>query len=257
MVYSVVTAYREGDSYRRLNLQQFCKWHTDHFPGIELVVVEQGPVRTLLTGTLGPDVRIVYQESVRPFNKSWALNKAIRTSSNPRIYVTDCDLLATRSMVEDAISRLTGDILFSWVGSFMVDLSDVASRDPQHRGPHEGLRGIQMCAGAFAMDKWIFLSIGGFDEGFEGWGHEDIELFDRANKLLEEDEVCDPYLPVHCLKHLWHPIGSRQYVQANEARRLLKLGWSREEMRKRLPDLVALGGPEPLLESWIPSLLPS
>lgn len=52
--------------------------------------------------------------------------------------------------------------------------------------------------GSLAVGKKSFNNIGGFDEGFVGWGGEDVEFWERAQVL----KVCNAgHLPII---HLWH-----------------------------------------------------
>lgn len=52
--------------------------------------------------------------------------------------------------------------------------------------------------GSLAIEKDAYYRIGGFDEGFVGWGGEDVEFWDRAQTLNVNNYG---YLPII---HLWH-----------------------------------------------------
>lgn len=73
-------------------------------------------------------------------------------------------------------------------------------------------RGAQSCN--LALWKNDFLNINGFDERFQGWGHEDADLVVRliANGCYRKDgRYAVPVV------HLWHPQQSRELEQGNKA----------------------------------------
>jgi hypothetical protein len=71
------------------------------------------------------------------------------------------------------------------------------------------------------------LAINGFDEGFEGWGHEDADLVVRLFRLGRRRKQGHFAVPV---LHLWHHQNDRSKEPANWARLQQVLG-NREAMR--------------------------
>jgi glycosyltransferase involved in cell wall biosynthesis len=64
----------------------------------------------------------------------------------------------------------------------------------------------------FAVWKNDFLAVNGFDESFEGWGHEDSDLFIRLLHYgirFKNGKFSIPVL------HLWHKIAKRDNVKTN------------------------------------------
>lgn len=70
-----------------------------------------------------------------------------------------------------------------------------------------------------AIWKSDYLSINGYDESFEGWGHEDADLFIRLlhNHILIKDGRF--YVPVF---HLWHKLNSRENEDENLQRMIVR-----------------------------------
>lgn len=74
----------------------------------------------------------------------------------------------------------------------------------------EQWQGVRTCN--LAVAKKDFLAINGFDETYQGWGHEDADLAIRLihNKIYRKDgRFAIPVL------HLWHPENSRHNEQKN------------------------------------------
>jgi predicted glycosyltransferase involved in capsule biosynthesis len=71
--------------------------------------------------------------------------------------------------------------------------------------------------GSLAIEKQAYFEIGGFDEGFVGWGGEDVEFWDRAQVLKLYNYGHIP------LVHLWHaPQPEKNSEKDSEAMRRLQ-----------------------------------
>lgn len=67
----------------------------------------------------------------------------------------------------------------------------------------------------FAVFKSDFIAVNGFDEKYEGWGHEDSDLFIRL--LHHGIKIKDGKFLIPVL-HLWHPSAPRDKASENFAR---------------------------------------
>ena len=76
--------------------------------------------------------------------------------------------------------------------------------------PGFGLRGIRSCN--FGVFRSNFFSVNGFDETFNGWGHEDIDLALRLNHLGLKRK--NGFLATEVF-HLWHSEKSRDRALEN------------------------------------------
>jgi hypothetical protein len=171
----------------------------------ECLVVEQDP-EPRLVGILPPWVRHLRApppDAASPYLRSWALNVAARSARGDALVFQDGDLLLPAGFSESVLHRLRGaDAVQPKRFTFYLD--EIATRRIcGQSGDVTGARVVEVVenleAGAsVALAREAFLSIGGWDEGFRGWGGEDNEFWDRCRTLR-----VDPYgyLP---LVHLWH-----------------------------------------------------
>lgn len=74
-------------------------------------------------------------------------------------------------------------------------------------------RGIRSCN--FGVWKSDFVAINGFDETFEGWGHEDADLVLRLNHLGVHRK--NGFLATEVF-HLWHQENQRNHASINQKR---------------------------------------
>lgn len=110
-------------------------------------------------------------------------------------------------------------------------------------------RGIRSCN--MAIWRSDFLSVDGFDETFEGWGHEDADLVLRLAHLGVRRK--NGFMATEVF-HLWHRENKRDHESANKARVVerMKQGIVKAEKGLSALDLGAdvkinrLNGPNPL-----------
>ena len=136
------------------------------------------------------------------WRKAWAFNIAARRASSEFLVFHDgdvciperysCELLTTFNQGFDAVS----------IQRFLFYLDPQATQRVFDCGaipatvPTRVLQNFK--GGTIAVRRSVFFEIGGFDEGFVGWGGEDDEFYDRCGARRH----CRfGYLP---LVHLWH-----------------------------------------------------
>lgn len=175
--------------------------------GVEAVVCEadsEPRIREALPGW----VRYVFLEDHGPYSRSRAFNFAAQKASGRFLVLHDNDLVVSSGyaaaharVLSDGwdVANLKRFIFYLARGEAVppADWSGVSVESVLQNARGGGSVGISASA---------FRAIGGMDEGFVGWGGEDVEFWDRCQTL----RVCDSqYLP---LLHLWHPpqSGKRQ-----------------------------------------------
>jgi hypothetical protein len=109
------------------------------------------------------DLFDVYAYEYEPiFNRSEALNRGIALASNPYIVTTDIDIIFPANFREEVQSIIEPN-------TFMVfDTYEMGKQI------HSGIPGF--CT---VFDRELCLKIGGWDENFVGYGHEDNDFRDR------------------------------------------------------------------------------
>jgi len=242
---TIVTCFRQGDSYRRRNLEKFLGWYEKKLPFIKVIVVEQSPVPAL-DAILHDNHEVIYQQWDGPFNRSWALNCGVRATKTRAVMLTDSDLLCECSLVLDAAEKVFSGFSFVRVAQCVHDLtkatSDMVDSDTvfSESLPTDGVRALNFCGGLVMCDRLAFMNAGWMDEGFLGWGGEDDEFLGRVRKL------CDPSVLFeqnerHGVMHLWHPVVTRQTTKhyfENSKRYKARRIWSPEQTAQMVQENV-------------------
>jgi len=169
---------------------------------IECVVVEQDTAPRVQT-ELPPWVRYVFISSTTRYNRAASLNKGVSVASAPVVILHDNDMIVPAGYGAECVARCRAGYDFVEIKRFIFYLSELSTRDTLETGyPRsrsscvvvENARG-----GSIAARRASYLSVGGFDEGFVGWGGEDNEFWERAEATGSTYRF--GYLP---LVHLYH-----------------------------------------------------
>ncbi len=140
------------------------------------------------------------------FNKSKAINSAVKEAKHELLLFADADVFFTRDTVARAL-----EIIETYVRGYSQALllsenctNEILSGSPklnQHRAEIEKIYGYLPKSDAFClMTRECFDQSGGMDEQFEGWGGED-EGFAKILQIL----CGEPQLMELALYHLYHP----------------------------------------------------
>lgn len=183
-----------------------------------------------------------------PFNRSQAVNKAAKAAGGWDLaVVADADSFANPAQLIAAIETADeqGHVIFAFnrfcylseEGSQLA-MDGERSLEPYVEYDYEGRSSL------LVVPRPVWDAVGGFDEGFVGWGEEDIGFY-LASQTMAWDEGYPPIvsIPGECW-HLWHPIsGTINYESAeflaNKARgaRYIAAADNREAMREVINEL--------------------
>lgn len=156
---------------------------------LEVIVVEESPAPILSERTLvNRNIRLVKVLGGDKFNKSVAVNTGVLMASYNAISIHDVDLILPSTYMEEVANSLYGEyeacfflkeIFYLWhrptLGKIIIN--------PNHK------RADYFNGGSVNVRKDTFMSIGGMNEKFSGYGHEDCEFWTRVKsltKLLED-----------------------------------------------------------------------
>jgi len=193
-----------------------------------------------------------HDEDEGPFNRSAAINRASAEAGDWDVAVViDADVVLYHKMVTGAIDKAvrTGGPVLAYTerhqltqqGSPHVLASDPGRVDLRaaprtwRRWTRARLRGA--CSSANVVTRELWEAVGGFDEGFVGWGYEDIAFRVACETMSGEEMFKIPGV----LFHIWHTVSSGNQptsptMLANKERcdRYLAARWDPEAMRNLL-----------------------
>lgn len=160
------------------------------------------------------DAEYVRVDDVRVWSRSRCLNVGIRRTRTTFLLTGDADILLSPDYLASAIRTLRRSPA-SVICASMLDLPEradgVVRGAAAHSGPLELQRWKAWCRPRFDWDlhpsislTWTVLHhlIGGYDEYYEVWGHEDLDLMRRLQRLGLEPRA--PSGGAFYL-HQWHP----------------------------------------------------
>jgi hypothetical protein len=181
---SVVMAFRGRDEGRLEGLKKCIKGLRAQTIDCYIILIEQDrtPLHQEELEPLVDSYLFTYSNTL--FNKSWAFNCGAIIAPDDLILLHDCDMLAPRNYVREAVRVLgTKDLALPW--SKILYLTEESSRrypDGPHK-IHSTLTSHQVVGGSLIVRKDFYLRIGGMDERFEGWGGEDNAFYAKVCKL--------------------------------------------------------------------------
>jgi len=173
---------------------------------VECVLVEQSP-EPLIANRLPAWVRYVHTPMAETlgYSRAAAFNAGMRHARARLLIFHDNDMLLPREYAMQALLRQRDGFEVINLKRFVFYLTDRQSTRIQHTGeidaddvPETVVQNLE-AGGSFAITRDAYRAIGGFDEGFIGWGGEDNEFWERA---ITRRAWVWGYLPI---LHLWHP----------------------------------------------------
>ncbi len=211
---TVVIPFRAvGDSSRIDNLHTVLRWLV-HLP-VSVVVSEQSEYsHTNIADSFS--VKHVWEKSDEPFSKSAACNAGVVLAETPLIALVDADTMVRSQALLACIQRIArpeGKAPISAIRPFgrlidlgqqdslcvqsTGDLPESITESPDNSRAHEY---IPLTGGIVVMDKDAYMSVGGMDESFKGWGGEDDAFSSALVRMGFDCRV----LSTEVGYHLWH-----------------------------------------------------
>jgi hypothetical protein len=160
------------------------------------------------------------------FHRTKWINRLISLSKTPLVAVWDTDAVAPPEQLIDDVMKLRSNEAFLWFpydGRFyscdriscdlfkrLLNIEILMKRIPVMKLMH----GYHSVGGAFFVNKQKYLTAGGENENFYGWGPEDTERVKRLEIL-----GLPIYYSAGPLFHLCHPIGKNSWFANDELER--------------------------------------
>lgn len=224
VTFSLIVPYR-GNGGFRTELWSWCRrWWSYRFPGVEIITGD----------TEDPT-----------FDRGTSRNVAVEQATSDILVIADADTIPNSGAVREALALVREGA--PWVLPYgeerYYNLTEPTTWKILHAEPsvtvlepHVWEHKLTSWAGCLVMSREAFLSVGGYDERFVGWGYEDNAFRFAMDTLVGPHVRVDSYA---C--HLWHPItpGSnfdQPHIDHNRAlfRRYERASGNRDLMRKVL-----------------------
>lgn len=182
------------------------------YRGVSIGICDTSPVSigTELRRHLDCDFRYLHRQCAGDYNKSFNINLAVRELAVAEHFMlTDVDIVFGRSHIAACFSLVDRYPVITYVTHALK--SEYYSADCSALCRREGER-IPTGGGFFAR-RDAFLKLNGFDEAYFGWGAEDTDFYDRAERLFPTLRPCEDIR----VAHLWHPVNDPNRA-VNESR---------------------------------------
>lgn len=176
------------------------------FPNIEIVVSEHDATQRVPVADI-PTCKYLFTQSTAPFIKAAAFNKGVMAASSDYVILHDGDMLVPGTYTAEIYKHLQA-FNACHIGKQVLYLTQKAAAEvnsTQHVDKDKQCdKAVDyFVGGSLAARKSAYISIGGFDENFVGYGVEDVEFFDRLKAFgsFYDERSVD-------MVHLWHGISS-------------------------------------------------
>lgn len=239
--FTYIITYRHNTE-RFNNLKRTLEW-VNSFSGAEVILVEQD------THSKIKDVKLpckhIFLKSKMPFNKSWGFNVGLKYVNTNVIIFGDSDLIMNPDEFIKSVQMLEKYEMVNPYNS-VIDLNPQESNLPlgeilKINRPGRGETDIQkvpMCGGICIFRRDAIHKIGGWDEGFIGWGGEDdFQSVKVKNFLTFYENTTKCY-------HIYHdrPAPDMKWYQRN-LQLLQKLSaMTKEDLQKMINNVTPKSG---------------
>jgi len=143
--------------------------------------------------------------------RAGARNAGIRAARGTVVLFTDADIIASTDLLSrhwehhqrrDRIAVVGMELQVNSFRDYLRQSRDRDQRKPLHPSNRKQLSWLYFLTGNASARKADLEALGGFDESFTGYGHEDLELGYR----LRRAGVTIVYEP-RAVNYHWHPVG--------------------------------------------------
>lgn len=201
---SIIIHYRKDSEDRGFNLKTIFRFLSDNVEYGELIVINDScEIDPEMYSLSGENIKSLFFKNDGHFKKSYGFNSAASVAKCDILCFYDVDILIEPKylkMAQDKILNSECDHVYPFNGTFInlkkenfdKFLGDFNFTVVKGLSSNE-LASTTSPGGCNLISKGAFLKIGGYDEGFVGWGFEDTDFFERSKRInrVEYLDDCD------------------------------------------------------------------
>lgn len=140
-----------------------------------------------------------FETKFQLWNKSKAINFALKASQSDYFFVADVDLIFKKDFMEFLHEiKINDNVIYFKVGYLSKDESIIVKEFDEYEIKHYS---SEEATGMTLYPRKILLNINGYDEFFHGWGSEDTDVHNRLRNADYEVKYFEEKL---YLIHQWH-----------------------------------------------------
>ena len=166
-----IISYRESAPDRKIALHFVTAWLHKTFPDMNVVIVEQDTSPKLKDSEL-PNCQRIFIYNPGLFNRGWSCNVGASATNKPYLIFGDADIFMPKSAYLECFHYLQEFEAVDPKKNYVYNVNNIAL-DPLSYQSKNIRYGNTFAGGIFLIRRQSFLSLGMWDEDFEGWGGED------------------------------------------------------------------------------------
>lgn len=204
---------------RKENLDIVYKYIRTFFGKVDIIIGEQGSGYAFKKFGDLEGVKYIYYDEIKSWHRTKIINNMIKEAKTDIVAVWDADVLVPSRQVFSAhvlVNKGDCDIVYPYDGSFIKmgkswtwRISNNLDILNKFQGEGEDMKVVKHSfGGAFIVKKKSYLKAGLENENFMIWGREDVERYERMNKLGYKSLRIEG-----SLYHLHHYIGDNSSIR--------------------------------------------
>jgi predicted glycosyltransferase involved in capsule biosynthesis len=166
-MFSVVIPYREHSSRDGRIERLALSLYADPIP-VEVIVSDQSPLPPL---SVSGRAQVIIHEPQEPFSRARAINRGVRLVSHPWVLVMDVDVILPSDVLAQIMDLLRSTPLRTYATFTVLEGSRPHFNPPFYWG-----------SDAVMFSRALWEEVGGYEEGYRGYGFEDADFCDRCVK---------------------------------------------------------------------------
>ncbi len=189
-ILTIVIPVRIDTDDRKNNLKAVLTWMQQTGCRILVLEADNTPLLKSIVAAYSQVEYLFVEDNDHIFHRTKYINTLLQYATSRYVAVWDADVIVHPSQVAQTIEKMEKDnyvLGYPYSGKFYMLNEDQSVRfrkdfnlSALHPKSLTSLMGRPACGGVYIVDRKAYLSIGGENEKFKGWGPEDAERLRRT-----------------------------------------------------------------------------